>query len=139
MSGKNQYVSQFDWQSTDPRVGFQPTHPPGGSTPSGTHAGVMTGVNVIYTNIIDVAKMDNLGLELNWTGTPTGVIEVMGSVSGLNFYAITFSPAIGQPSGSASGELVQLAPYSFKYYMLRYTNTSGVGSITAYTQFKDLN
>lgn len=139
ISGKNQFITQFNWQSTDPRTGFQPTHQPGGSIPSGNPNGTMAGTSVIYSNIIDLAKMDNVGLEVNWTGTPVGVFEVMGSNSGLNFYAITFSPSLGQPSGTASGELISLQQYPWKYIMLRYTNASGAGTLTVYGQFKDLN
>lgn len=139
ISGKNQFWNIFNWQSTDPRTGFQPTHPPGGSTPSGTTSGTMSGTSVIYSNIIDIAKMDSTGLEITWTGTPTGTIELYGSVSGLYFYTITFSPAFGQPAGSASGELLSLQQYPWKYLMIKYTNASGSGSLIVYGQYKDLN
>ncbi len=139
ISGKNQYPNTFNWQSTDPRTGFQPTHQPGGSIPSGTTTGTMATTSVIYSNIIDVAKMDSIGLEVNWTGTPVGVFEVMLSNSGLNFYAVTFSPSLGQPAGTSSGYGVSLQQYPWKYMMLRYTNASGAGTLTVYGQFKDLN
>lgn len=139
MSGKNQFVTQFNWQSTDPRTGFQPTHPPGGSTPSGTLVGAMASTNTIYSNIIDIAKMDTVGLEVTWTGTPTGTISVMGSNSGIYFYAYTFDPVLAQPAGSASGYIVSMQQYPCKYIMIRYVNSSGTGSLYVYPQFKDLN
>lgn len=139
MSGKNQYISLFNWQATTPVTGFLPTHPFGGSTPSGTTSGTMASTNTIYSNIIDVAKMDNIGIELNWTGTPTGTISVLCSVSGANFYSLTFTPSLTQPNGSVGGQLVNINQLPFRYIMLSYVNVSGSGSLTAYAQFKDLN
>lgn len=139
MSGKNQYGFTFNFQSVDPRTGFLPTHQPGGSIPSGTVAGAMASTNVIYSNIIDLAKMDSVGLEITWSGSPTGTIEVMVSNSGINFYAMTFSPALAQPAGSASGYAVSIQQFPWKYMMIRYTNSSGTGSLSVYGQGKDLN
>ncbi len=139
MSGKNQYPNIYNWQASSPVTGFLPTHSPGGSIPSGVSAGVMASTNVIYSNIIDLAKMDNIGLEITWTGTAVGVLEIMGSNSGITFYALTFNPALAQPAGSASGYLIDLSGYPFKYIMLKYTNTSGAGTLKAYGQNKDLN
>lgn len=83
--------------------------------------------------------MDNQGLEVTWAGTPTGTFQVLVSNSGINFYALTFNPALAQPSGSASGYAVNLNQLPFKYMMLQYTNSSGSGTLTAYGQQKDLN
>lgn len=113
-----------------------PTHPPGGSAPSGTVAGTMASTNVIYSNIMDVAKMDDIGLEVTWTGTPTGTFEVMASNSGINFYPLTFSPTLDQPTGASGGYVVNISVYAFKYIMLRYTNVSGTGTLTVYGQNK---
>jgi len=99
----------------------------------------MSSTNTIYSNILDVAKMDSIGLEMNWAGTPTGVISVMASNSGINFYALTFSPVLGQPAGSAGGYVIDLSLYPFKYLMIQYVNSSGSGTISSYLQLKDLN
>lgn len=139
MSGKNQYPVTFNWQSTNPATGFLPTHPPGGSVPSGTISGVMATTATIYSQIIDLSKMDNIGLEVTWTGTPTGTITVNVSNSGVNFYALTFDPALAQPAGSGSGYAIDLNQVPFKYMMLKYINASGTGVLTVYGQSKDLN
>lgn len=142
MSGKNQAPVVINWQSTSPITGFLPLNANTinkGSVPSGTLAGTMSSTNTIYTNIIDVSRMDSIGLEVTWTGTPTGTITVQASNSGVNFYALTFSPALAQPAGSAGGYVVDLQLYPFKYMMIQYVNASGSGSITAYCQVKDLN
>jgi uncharacterized membrane protein len=99
----------------------------------------MASTNTIYTQIIDVSKMDNLGLEVTWTGTPTGTFTVNGSNSGINFYPLTFSPVLTQPAGGAGGYLIDLTQYPFKYILLEYVNSSGTGTITVYAQCKDLN
>jgi hypothetical protein len=99
----------------------------------------MTGTGTIYTNIIDVTIKDNLGIELAWTGTPTGTIQVMVSNSGTAFYALTFNPALAQPTAASGGYVIDINQIPFKYIMLQYTNASGVGSVTAYLTVKDLN
>ncbi len=139
MSGKNQFIQPFNWQSADPAIGFLPTHQPSGSPASGTLAGTMSGTAVIYTNIIDVAKMDSIGLEVSWTSTAHGTLEVQGSNSGINWFTLTFDPALAQPAGTAGAYGIDLQQYPFKYLRLKYTNASSSGTITVYCQFKDLN
>ena len=99
----------------------------------------MASTNTIYSQILEVARMDNVGLEVTWTGTPTGTLQVMVSNSGIYFYALTFNPALAQPSGSASGYAISLNQIPFKYVMLQYANSSGSGILTIYGQNKDLN
>jgi hypothetical protein len=139
MSGKNQYPIVYNWQSTSPVIGFLPNPYQGGSLPSGINSGSMSGTNTIYSNIVDLSKMDNIGLEVTWTGSPVGTFQVMSSNSGQFFYALTFNPPLAQPSGSGSGYVIDLYGYPFKYIMLQYTNTSGTGSLFVYGQNKDLN
>lgn len=139
MSGKNKGPVTFNWQATSPIIGFLPTHPPGGSNPSGTLTGAMASTNTIYSQILDQSNMDNFGIEVTWTGTPTGTFTVNGSNSGANFYALTFDPALAQPSGAPGGYLIDLNQFPFRYLLLQYVNTSGTGSLTAYGFQKDLN
>jgi len=139
MSGKNQYPVVFNWQSTNPTTGFLPNPNQGGSIPSGVVNGAMASTNSIYSQIIDISKMDNQGLEVTWTGTPTGTIQVLVSNSGINFYALTFNPILTQPGGSPGGYVINLNQLPFKYMILEYTNASGTGTLTVYAQNKDLN
>ncbi len=141
--GKSQYPSSFNWSSTNPVTAFLPSPGPncsvaGNSPPSGTLAGTMATTATIYTNIIGVRQHDTQGLEITWTGTPTGTITVMCSISGLSFYALTFSPVLTQPSGSGDGYLIRILQ-PFQYMFLKYVNASGSGSITAYSQCKAYN
>jgi hypothetical protein len=99
----------------------------------------MTGTSVIYTNILEVSRMDNIGLEVAWAGTPTGVILVLVSNSGVNWSALTFTPAYANPAGSAGVETLDLNQLPFKYVMVQYTNASGSGTIQIFAQCKDIN
>ena len=144
--GKAQYPSTFNWQVTSPEIGFLPAPGPkqdvaGNSPKSGVVAGVMTGTTVIYTNILGIRQTDNQGIEINWTGTPTGVIEIMVSNSGIqgNFHALTYNPVLAQPAGAAGGYVIANTAIPFQYMYIRYTNASGVGTITAYSQCKANN
>jgi hypothetical protein len=139
MSGKNQYPAVANWQSTNPLTGFQPTPYQTGSPLSGNINGAMASTNTIYSQIIDLSRMDNGGLEVTYIGTATGTFSIMGSNSGIYGYALTFNPALLQPSGSSDGYLVDLNQFPFKYIFLQYVNSSGTGILLGYFQFKDLN
>lgn len=140
MGHKNQFPVTFQWQATNPATGFLPIPAnQSGSTPSGVSNGAMASTNVIYSQIIEISRMDNMGLEVTWSGTPTGTIEVMVSNHGVSFYALTFNPALGQPAGSAGGYAINVNQIPFKYVMLRYTNASGTGTLNVYGQLRDLN
>ena len=142
MSGKNQYPVTFNWQATDPSVGFKPTPAinGGGSAPSGILTGTMASTNTIYSQIIDISRMDNCSLDVSWTGTPTGTFAVLVSNSGNSpFSALTFSPSLGQPSGSAAFMTVSLNQLPYKFLCLRYANASGSGVLSVTGQQKDLN
>lgn len=145
MSGKNQAPIPLNWQSIDPRTGFLPPNAKTidkGSVPSGVLTGAMASTNTIYSQIVDISRMDVLAVELNWTGTPAGTFSFLVSNSAINWPSIpitAFTPAFVQPSGSAAFEGVNLSLLGFKYFLLQYTNASGSGSLTAYGQVKDLN
>lgn len=84
--------------------------------------------------------MDVTGIEVAWTGTPTGTISVLVSNSGINWPALSgFNPAITQPAGSAGSTFIQLGPIGAGLFYLQYTNTSGTGTISAYLQNKAFN
>jgi hypothetical protein len=145
MSGKNQFPFQLNWQTTSPLTGFlpQPQLYAGGSKPSGLLVGAMASTNVIYSNIIEISRVDNGGLELNFNivggDAATGVLGVWCSISGKFSFALTFNPALSQPAGSALTYGINLNQIPYKYMYLVYTNTSGSGSMSAYGQYKDLN
>ena len=135
MGSKKRNTFQFNWQVGNPA----PYNP---NTPlTGVLQGVMTTNTTIFSNIVDISNTDNQGLEIFWTGTPTGTLDVLCSESGLlsGFQTLTFNPALGQPGGSAGGILVNLNQVPWRYLALRYVNSSGSGLLTAYLGSKDLN
>lgn len=143
--GKAQFPSQFNWQTTSPVTTFVPNPGPGAdvagnSRPlSGVTSGTMSSTNTIYSNILGIRQMDTQGIEVTWSGTPTGTLQVMVSNSGINFYPLTFNPTLTQPAGSAGGYVIALQLIPFQYMFLEYTNSSGSGLLTAYSQCKALN
>jgi hypothetical protein len=134
MSGKLKFTKELTWVTSTPVP-----YVPGPIQPVGTLTGAMASTNTIYTNILDVTLYDNLGLEVSWTGTPTGTISIMGSSSGNAFYSLTFDPILTQPAGSGGGYLINLNQFPWKYLMVQYTNASGTGVLTTYLSGKDLN
>ena len=139
MSGKNQFPNSFSWQANNPALTFQPTPYQPGSIPSGNLNGAMAATNTIYSQIVDVSKLDNIGLDVDWVGTPTGTFSVMGSNSGVSFKSLTFNPVLAQPAGSDGGMIIDINQFPFKYIMLQYVNASGAGVLTVSGQNKDLN
>lgn len=142
MSGKNQLPGIFGWQSNDPRLTFNPPSQPitNGTPSSGVTGGTMSGTNTIYSNIIELSRMDNEGFTVNWIGTPTGTLSVLvANADALTWPALTFSPSLAQPSGSAGFYGIEITQFKYKYLMFQYVNSSGSGVLTINTQSRDLN
>ncbi len=134
MGDKNQNRMTLNWQASTPI-------PYANNVPlTGVSAGVMTGTNTIYSNIVDITIKDNDGLEFTWTGNPVGTVTILASNSGVNFYDMApFEPPLGQPAGSAGGYLVNINQFPFKYLLVQYTNVSGSGTLKVVVQTKDIN
>lgn len=133
MGAKKRNSVQLNWNATTP-IPFVSNSPL-----SGVLVGAMASTNVIYSNIQDISNTDNQGLEISWTGTPTGLIEIQCSESGQVFNSLTFDPVITQPAGASGNYLVSLNQVPWRYLMVKYTNTSGTGSLSIYVGSKDLN
>ncbi len=104
----------------------------------------------ITSSITDILFLDNIGLQMNWTGTPTGTFSVQVSndyvpgpqgqpaLKAGNWNAYTLSPALGAPSGSAGTTAGSLTGCPFRYVKLVYTKTSGTGSLDFFISGKAL-
>lgn len=92
----------------------------------------------ISSDVINVLYLDNIGLQIEWTGTATGTITVQASIDGTTYYALTFDPALAQPAGSASGYLVSLNQLPYKYFKVVYTKSSGTGTMNVYCSIKEV-
>ena len=77
--------------------------------------------------------MDQVCYQVHWTGTPTGTINIQGSVDNSTWDTLdpaSFTPPIINPAGSAGGQLINLALTPFPYIRLIYTAASGSGTMT---------
>lgn len=99
-------------------------------------AGVMTGTNVLTSAVTDISFLDNVCMELVWTGNPVGTFEVQGSITGNTWKTITFTP--NNPAGTASNSLFDLNQLSFPKIRLLYTNSAGVGVLNVYIGGKSI-
>lgn len=112
----------------------------------------MSGTNTIYSKVLNVTNLDNLGLEIVWTGTPTGTISVLAANANLgephgyspsnpipSQNALTFNPVLLQPTGGPGGYVIDLQGYPFYWLQIMYTNSSGTGVLKVYPSGKDVN
>lgn len=102
-------------------------------------SGVMTGTNVITSNPTNIENLDNIGFQITWTGNPVGSFQILCSIDGVNYVPLSFGPPLTSPSGTAGSFLVNLTELPYPWIELQYTNTSGVGALTAWICGKDLN
>lgn len=113
--------------------------------------GAMSSTNQINSVVQNVQNFDNLGLEVVWTGTPTGTLTVNGAVNNPypNPYSetnpipsqnsLTFDPSLAQPSGSGGGYIVNLNQFPWPWIQVQYINSSGSGTLNVYIFEKDVN
>jgi hypothetical protein len=84
-------------------------------------------------------NVDNIGIQVSFTGTPTGTLAVQCSIDNVNFLPLTFNPVLSQPAGSPLSYLIDLTQVAFPYLNVSYTNASGSGTLTVYLSAKDVN
>lgn len=76
--------------------------------------------------------IDQIAYQVAWeSSNAVGVISVQGSVDNITFYDLTFDPVLAQPNSDDGGYLINLALIPFMYIRLKYTKTSGEGTLTA--------
>lgn len=102
------------------------------------NAQAVSSTTVYHSPSTDINQLHNLGLDVRFTGTPTGTLTVECSNDNVTFTALTFSPALTQPSGSALNILIDLNQVPFRYLRTSYTNSSGSGTLTTLLSGKDL-
>ncbi len=87
------------------------------------------------TTTID--RMDDICYQVKWVSSDAvGVISVQGSVDGTNFEDLTFNPTLTQPASNNGSYLINLGLVPFPFIRLKYTRTSGTGTLTAYMSAK---
>lgn len=95
----------------------------------------------------DIRYLDNIGLQLNWSGSPVGTFAVQVSadyeqdqfgnvVAAGNWIPLTLSPS---PSTAAGSPIyIDLTQLSAPWIRVVYTKTSGSGTLNAYIVAKGL-
>lgn len=102
----------------------------------------------ITGDVVEIKNQDNIGIQLHWTGTPTGSFDFQISnnhkqdsngnvtVAG-DWITLPVMPAI-TAAGSADDAYVDLNQISAMYMRVVYTRTSGTGSLNAYVSGKGI-
>jgi hypothetical protein len=100
---------------------------------------VMTGTNVLTSSVIDTWMADQAGLEIQWTGTPSGTFLMKASnqydpANNPNATFITvgavMTPAFPIPAGAPGtyiGSISVLVALPQRWLRVEYTNSSGSG------------
>lgn len=103
----------------------------------------MTGAATCTSTIVDVRGFDNIGLQANWTGTPTGTFYVdvsedynpnTGNAGLWNTLAVTLTA----PAGSASHAYLDAIQTAAAYIRVRYVNSASTGVLNVYLGSKAL-
>lgn len=92
------------------------------------------------TDAVKCSWEDNVGVQVVWTGTPTGTITIEKSMdpTNLGWEVHTFSPAPTQPAGSASRSWFEINQTPASYVRMVYTRGSGTGTIKAKIALKSV-
>lgn len=78
----------------------------------------------------DIRYTDDVGVQLTFTGTPTGTFSVNVSTDQINWVPLTL-PSVPVASGSAGSIYLDLFALSAPYIQTTYTRTSGSGTLQA--------
>lgn len=102
----------------------------------------MAGVAVITSAITNIQFLDNIGIQLNWTGTPNGgaVVQIsndhaqdsLGNVTVAGNWNTLTTSADAAPAGSAGSFYYDINQTSAPWIRVVYTNTSSTGTLNAF-------
>lgn len=106
-------------------------------------AGVMS-TNLVST-ITSAQYQDNIGIQIKWTSSDAvGTITVEASINydphlGTgDFVALTFDPALAQPSSDNGSYLINLNQLPYVYYRVSYARSSGTGVLDVWFASKEV-
>lgn len=110
-------------------------------------AQAVTGTNTYTSATQDIQNLDNLFLQVRFTGTMTGTLTVSASADGKSdgvaptilWDDFVFNPPLAQPAGSAVSYSIALNQIPAGYFKVTYVNASGSGTLQVNYFIKDLN
>lgn len=87
----------------------------------------------ITSDSIPCQWKDNVGIQVVWTGTPTGTIDIQVSMDpdNLGWQSVPFDPTPDQPAGSSGSDWYEINQTPAGYVRLVYTASSGTGTMKA--------
>lgn len=107
-------------------------------------AGVMTGTNVLTSPVINLNFLDNLGVQLHFTGTPTGTFQVQVSAdynptthNAGHWVAIVLDP-VPVAAGAPDDIYIDMNQLSAPWVRVVYTNASGSGVLDGFATAKSV-
>lgn len=83
----------------------------------------------------NIEGYDNISIQINATGTPSGTFEIQGSVDNSNWIALDLS-SVPTLSGAADQILVNLVDLAFPWIRTVYTKVSGSGAVDVWVTGK---
>lgn len=91
----------------------------------------LSGTNYVTGANIKLTSWAGVTFDCRWSASVTGTIAVEASLDGVTFYNVGASVTT-QPSGSATGVLIQNVGIVAKFVRVSYTGTAGSGTMTVY-------
>ncbi len=91
----------------------------------------------VTSDSVDVTYSDNVGLQLIFTGTPTGNFYVQGTIDESNWSNLAFD-ATPTAAGAADTHLLNMSLIPYKKIRLFYDRTSGSGTLNVYVMAKTI-
>lgn len=91
----------------------------------------------ITSDAVDVRYLDNVAIQLVWTGTPTGTFDIQGTVDGETWAGLSFG---GSPAavGAAGNHLIALNNVPFDQLRVVYTSSAGTGTLQVHFEAKEV-
>lgn len=102
----------------------------------------------ITSEVVPITLGDNVGIQLNFTGTPEGTFEVQVSIDHMqdmngnvsvagNWIPLTFS-SVPSATGSADEIYLDMNQLSAPWLRVVYTRSAGSGTLNAFVTYKRL-
>lgn len=92
----------------------------------------------LISDAVDVTYTDNVGFQLTFTGTPTGVFSCQGTIDEVNWSSLTFSTT-PTADGGDDVHLLNINQIPYKKLRIRYSPMMGTGTLNIYVMSKGLN